>query len=148
MTMRPAHLGVHGGQVSFPGGRVDPGDVDRWDTALRETQEELGIAPGAVERLGCLDDFRTVTHFHITPCVGLLSPTQRFTPSAEEVAEVFTVPLAAFFRPEGLRTMRFSGRAADRRVYFYLTQPHIVWGATAGMIRGFTELLDPTLREP
>ena len=141
LTQRPAHLGVHGGQPSFPGGRVESGDADRWATALRESHEELGIADSEVTRLGLLDDFRTVTSFHITPCVGLLKPTVTFSPSPDEVAEVFTVPLATFIDPKQRRTMRFSGRGPDRRVTFYLTSPHIVWGATAGMIWGLTELL-------
>jgi 8-oxo-dGTP pyrophosphatase MutT (NUDIX family) len=108
---------------------------------LRETREELGISEEAVTRLGVLDDFRTVTHFHITPCLGLLDPDVVFQPCEREVAEVFVVPLRTFFDPSCRRTMRFSGRGHDRRVYFYLTSPHIVWGATAAMIHGLTELL-------
>ena len=141
LTRRPAGLGVHGGQVSFPGGHVDPGDTDRWATALREADEELGIPADAVARIGRLDDFRTVTHFHITPCVGLLSPEVTFRPCAREVAAVFTVPLAHFFDPARRRSMRFSAGGTDRRVYFYLTQPDVVWGATAGMIHGLTQVL-------
>ena len=144
LTQRPEHLGVHGGQPSFPGGRVEAQDSDRWATALRESDEELGIAPDQVTRIALLDDFRTVTHFHITPCVGLLSPMVRFAPCEAEVAEVFTVPLRTFFDPQARRTMRFSGRGPDRSVYFYLTQPHIVWGATAAMIHGLCEVLAPS----
>lgn len=142
LTQRPVGLGVHGGQPSFPGGRVEPTDTDRWATALRETEEELGVAQDAVTRIGVLDDFRTVTHFHITPCIGLLKRDVAFKPCEREVAEVFTVPLSTFFDRASCRTMRFSGRGPDRRVYFYLTAPHIVWGATAGMIHALTQLLD------
>jgi 8-oxo-dGTP pyrophosphatase MutT (NUDIX family) len=141
LTQRPANLGVHGGQPSFPGGHVEPTDADRWATALRETEEELGIAKESITRLGVLNDFRTVTRFHITPCVGILDRDVVFKPCEREVAEVFCVPLATFLNPTYCRTMRFSGRGPDRRVYFYLTAPHIVWGATAGMIRGLIELL-------
>ena len=141
LTQRPAELGVHGGQPSFPGGQVEPEDTDRWETAVRETEEELGISRDAISRVAILDDFRTVTRFHITPCVGILDPDVVFTPSEREVAEVFYVPLQTFLDPAYRRTMRFSGRGPDRRVYFYLTTPHIVWGATAGMIQGLTELL-------
>jgi len=141
LTRRTDGLGVHGGQVSFPGGHVDEGDADRWATALREADEELGIPPGAVERIGQLDDFRTVTRFHVTPCVGLVSPDVMFQPCAREVADVFTVPLAQFFDLGRRRTMRIGGWGHDRRVYFYLTIPHMVWGATAGMVHGLTQVL-------
>lgn len=141
LTQRAAGLGIHGGQVSFPGGHVDRADADRWETALREADEELGIPPEAVERIGLLDDFRTVTRFHITPCVGLVSPDVTLQPCAREVADVFTVPLAQFFAVARRRTMRIGGWGHDRRVYFYLTHPHVVWGATAGMVHGLTTVL-------
>ena len=147
LTQRTADLGVHGGQVSFPGGHVDPDDTNRWATALREAQEELGIPPEAVERVGQLDDFRTVTRYHVTPCVGLIPDALSFRPCAREVADVFTVPLAQFFESRRRRTMRISGWGADRRVYYYLTEPHVVWGATAGMIHGLTRVLDTAPRE-
>ena len=142
LTQRPPTLGVHGGQPSFPGGRVDSEDEDRWATALRETQEELGISSLHITPLGLLDDFRTVTNFHITPCVGLISPEACIRPSPAEVEEVFKVPLATFNTPSMRRTFRFGARGGDKRVYFYLTAPHIVWGATGGMIQGFVERLN------
>ena len=141
LTRRASYVGAHGGQVSFPGGRVDPGDTDRWSTALREAHEEVGIPPEAVERIALLDYFLTVTRFHITPCVGLISPDLDFRPCEREVADVFTVPLSHFFEPPRRRTMRMSGWSTARRVIFYLTEPHVVWGATAAMIHGLTEVL-------
>ena len=71
-TLRPADLPSHGGQVSFPGGRVAGGDENPWATALRESEEELGVDPAGIERLGVIDDYQTITHYHVTPCVGLL----------------------------------------------------------------------------
>ena len=96
-----------------------------------------------VTRIGQLDDFCTITNFHVRPCVGLLPRDVTLTPSEREVADVFTVPLALFLDPTQRRTMRISGRGADRRVFFYLTSPHMVWGATAGMIHGLTRLFGP-----
>ncbi len=80
LTLRPRRLGTHGGQVSFPGGRVDPGDGDRWGTALREAGEEIGLTARDVEPLGLVDDYRTITGYHVTPCVAFVSPGAVLTP--------------------------------------------------------------------
>ena len=144
-TLRPANLSTHGGQVSFPGGRVEASDEDRWDTALREMEEELGVASHDIERLGVIDDYRTITHYHVTPCVGLVSPTATFTPAPAEVEEVFTIPLATFRDPARIRTMRSTRGGDSERIWFYLTSPHIVWGATAAMLTNLLEVLEPAV---
>ena len=140
-TLRPADLPSHGGQVSFPGGRVAGGDENPWATALRESEEELGVDPSAIERLGVLDDYQTITHYHVTPCVGLLRRGLSLSPDPREVEEVFTVPLAIFKEPARLRTMMSGRTGQDERIFFYLTQPHVVWGATAAMLTNFLNVL-------
>lgn len=138
LTLRPRRLGVHGGQVSFPGGGVDFDDADRWATALREAQEEVGLDEDQIERVGVLDDYRTVTGYHVTPCVAFVSPRARLVPSPAEVEELFTVPLARFFDPQHRRTMLLQRAGERRRLTFFLNDHHTVWGATAAML---TELL-------
>lgn len=141
-TLRPAGLPTHGGQVSFPGGRVDGGDEDAWATALRECKEELGVDPARVERLGVIDDYRTITHYHVKPCVGLLPRGLSLSPDPREVEEVFSVPLATFYEPARVRTMVSGRTGQDERIFFYLTQPHVVWGATAAMLTNLLDVLE------
>jgi 8-oxo-dGTP pyrophosphatase MutT (NUDIX family) len=142
-TLRPTNLSTHGGQVSFPGGRVEASDGDRWATALREMEEEVGVAPDEVQRLGVIDEYRTITHYHVTPCVGLLDKGAVFRPSPEEVEEVFTVPLSTFRDPARVRTMRSTRAGHSERIWFFLTSPHIVWGATAAMLKNLLVVLEP-----
>src|SRR5690349_798645 len=92
-TQRTPHLRSHSGQVSFPGGRAEPGDASAEFTALRETEEEIGLRRSAVELLGRLPDYRTRTGYRVTPVVGLLMPPIAFRPDPHEVAEIFEVPL-------------------------------------------------------
>ncbi|MCB9728632.1 MAG: CoA pyrophosphatase [Deltaproteobacteria bacterium] len=139
-TLRPTHMQAHGGQVSFPGGRVDPTDADRWYTALREANEELAIPPDAVEPLGRLDDLVTVTGYHVTPWVGLVAPGVRYRPSPAEVEAWFTVPLLTLADPAILRTMQSRRHDGKRRLTFYLTEPHTIWGATAHMVADLLEV--------
>ena len=147
-TLRPANLSTHGGQVSFPGGRVEPQDGDRWDTALRELEEEIGVPPSAVERLAVIDEYRTITHYHVTPCVGLISPSATLTPDPREVEEVFSVPLATLRDPKCVRTMRSTRAGHSERIWFYQTTPHMVWGATAAMLTNLLMVLNPAASDP
>ena len=153
LTLRPVHLSSHGGQVAFPGGRVDSLDTSRWETALRETGEELGLSESQLTPLGALDDLATITHFHVTPWVALVDPAAQLLPAEDEVEEVFTVPLAHFQDPKRRRTMQMAGRPGTREtdrlsgrrheVVFFITHPHVVWGATAAMIDNLLEVLGP-----
>lgn len=140
-TLRPTNLPTHGGQVSFPGGRVEDGDADRWDTALREVEEEIGVPREAIERLGVIDDYRTITHYHVTPCVGMLARDTPLNPNPEEVEEIFTVPLSTFLDPGRVRTMRSTRTGHAERIWFYLTSPHMVWGATAAMLTNLLKVM-------
>jgi 8-oxo-dGTP pyrophosphatase MutT (NUDIX family) len=133
-TKRTAHLKAHSGQVSFPGGRAEPEDPTPEFTALREAQEEIGLAVERVEVLARLPDYHTRTGFRVTPVVGLVTPPLALVPDPREVEEVFEVPLAFLLDPGNHRreTRELQGRTVGYYVMRYGT--HAIWGATAGML--------------
>ena len=141
LTRRAAHLRDHSGQISFPGGKIDPTDPSPSHTALREAQEEIGIAPGAVQLLGYGDPYLSATGFLVTPVVGLVEPRARLTINPDEVDEVFEVPLAHLMDPEQhlIKTRSWQGRM---RIYYAI--PHgerLIWGVTAGIVHNLYERL-------
>jgi 8-oxo-dGTP pyrophosphatase MutT (NUDIX family) len=133
-TRRTAHLKAHSGQVSFPGGRAEPEDPTPEFTALREAQEEIGLAAERVEVLARLPDYHTRTGFRVTPVVGLVGAPVELVPDPREVEEVFEVPLAFLLDPANHRreTRELQGRTVGYYVMRYRT--HTIWGATAGML--------------
>jgi 8-oxo-dGTP pyrophosphatase MutT (NUDIX family) len=133
-TRRTAHLKAHSGQVSFPGGRAEPEDPTPEFTALREAQEEIGLAVERVEVLARLPDYHTRTGFRVTPVVGLVIAPVELVPDPREVEEVFEVPLAFLLDPANHRreTRELQGRTVGYYVMRYGT--HTIWGATAGML--------------
>ena len=133
-TQRTTHLKAHSGQVSFPGGRAEPHDPTPESTALRETEEEIGLLPDAVEVLARLPDYCTRTGYCVTPVIGLLTPPLALSPDAREVAEVFEVPLAFLLDANNHRreTREFQGRTVG--FYSFQYQERTIWGATAGML--------------
>jgi 8-oxo-dGTP pyrophosphatase MutT (NUDIX family) len=133
-TRRNARLRSHSGQVSFPGGRAEPDDAGAESTALRETEEEIGLPRSRVEVLGCLPDYLTRTGYRVTPVVGLVAPPLELVPDAREVDEVFEVPLEFLLDPSNHR--RESREIAGRSVGYYVMehQGRVIWGATAGMV--------------
>jgi 8-oxo-dGTP pyrophosphatase MutT (NUDIX family) len=134
LTVRTDHLQDHAGQVAFPGGRTDPEDADAVATALRESQEEIGLAPKLVTPLGFLDRFETISGYCITPVVARIDSQARLYPAPAEVAEVFEVPLSFFLEPANLRryTMEFRGHRRD--MVEFVHGGHRIWGATAAML--------------
>lgn len=150
LTRRTAHLRDHAGQISFPGGRAEPDDVDAADTALRETEEEVGLSRSYVEVIGQLPEYTTVTNFIVTPVVGLVSPGFSPDPDPFEVDDVFEVPLAFILDPanherrliewQGERrevfAMPWEDRLTDGTVLRYF-----IWGATAAMLRNLYRFL-------
>ena len=144
LTQRSADLPDHAGQISFPGGRVEPEDGSVDIAALRETEEEVGLPRAHVTLLGRLADYETVTGYRVTPVVGWVEPPFPVTPDPTEVADVFEVPLAFLLDPANLqRQFRMIG---ERRRDFYAIpyRERYIWGATAAMLL----ILDRTLREP
>ena len=134
-TQRSAGLKHHAGQISFPGGRMEPGDSDiRW-TALRETQEEIGIAPDSIEVIGALEPMPTITGYVVTPVVGLVIGDFRLRIDPIEVAGVFEVPLEFLLdeKNQRLSTREFEGVQVP--VLEYQFESYRIWGATASMLR-------------
>ncbi|MBV8032973.1 MAG: CoA pyrophosphatase [Betaproteobacteria bacterium] len=145
-TQRTTQLKAHAGQVSFPGGRAEPGDASPEFTALREAQEEIGLDPARVEVLGRLPDYHTRTGYVVAPVVALLSPPLALVPDPAEVAEIFYVPLAFLLDPANHR--RASRSWQGRTVSFYemrYQNGRTIWGATAGMIVNLYRHLIPEL---
>jgi 8-oxo-dGTP pyrophosphatase MutT (NUDIX family) len=140
-TQRTAHLKNHSGQVSFPGGRAEPGDASAEFTALRETEEEIGLAMKRVEVLARLPDYRTRTGFRVTPVIGLVAPPLELAPDPREVAEVFEVPLAFLIdeRNRQRRTREFQGQQVGYYVFEY--GERVIWGATAGILVNLNRML-------
>ena len=141
MTRRTDHLASHAGQISFPGGHVEPGDGSPEEAALRETEEEIGLARDRVHILGRLDAYLTVTGFEITPVVGVVKTPFELDPDPHEVAEVFEVPLGFLLDPANHQ--RHSRRFDGEQRFFYAMpyDDYYIWGATAGMVVNLYELL-------
>ena len=142
LTQRTAHLRDHAGQISFPGGRVEADDPSPVHTALRETEEEIGLAREHVEILGFLPEYHTGTGFRVTPVVALLTPPFELAPDPFEVAEVFEVPLAFLLDPANHKRHSLYYRGALRHFFAMPYGDYFIWGATAGMIRSLSERLD------
>ena len=142
LTQRSAGLPDHPGQISFPGGRVEPGDLTLAHAALRETVEEVGLAPDRVHILGELANYETVTGYRVTPVVGWVEPPFTLTTDPVEVAEAFEVPLAFLLDPANQqRHYRMLGEL--RRDFWAIPwRDRYIWGATAAMLL----ILDRTLR--
>lgn len=141
LTQRTAHLRDHAGQISFPGGRVEAEDLSPIHTALRETQEEIGLASQHIEVIGFLPEYLTGTGFRVTPVVALVRPPFELSPDQFEVAEVFEVPLAFLLDPANHKQHSLHYRGALRHFFAMPYGDYFIWGATAGMIRSLTERL-------
>lgn len=141
-TKRSSHVSNHRGQISFPGGRVEPEDASLLDTALRESEEEIGLRREDVKVLGPLDDSITLGKFRITPYVGMIPADYAFVPDPREVDYLIEVPLRDFLDPGLLRTEEHVyPDGVTRPVYFYTMGDEVVWGATARIIKHWLDAL-------
>ena len=141
LTLRSPGLRNHGGQVSFPGGRIEMEDASPAHAALREAAEEVGLQPWQAQPLGYLDPLLTISHFHVLPVVTRIDPDFEPRPDPSEVAEVFRVPLEVLLDPAMLErtSLHFGGR--ERHVFQYRYQPQRIWGVTASILFNLRERL-------
>ncbi len=140
LTRRTDKVEHHKGEISFPGGHYEEDDPDLEYTALRETEEEIGVPAGKVRVLGRLDDKITITGFRIRPYVGVIPYPIEFTPQEEEIAEILILPLSEFMKPENLTVQNWKKGSDDYPVYFYRIKGYTVWGATAKILKHFLEV--------
>ena len=145
LTQRTEDMPSHAGQVAFPGGRRQDDDADAIATALRETEEEVGVARSFVDVVGSVDLYRTGTGFEITPVVGIVSPGFVTRADPREVADVFEVPLGHFLDTRNHRIDgRMIGEGEQKRERRYYAMPYgerYIWGATAGMLKNLQFIL-------
>jgi 8-oxo-dGTP pyrophosphatase MutT (NUDIX family) len=143
LTQRTEHLSNHAGQVSFPGGRAEEDDSSPIETALRETEEEIGLTRRHVEIIGVLPDHVTASAYIVTPVVGLVTPPFDLTAESNEVADIFEVPLRFLMDGMNHQVMSFDLPDGTGRRSFYAMpyERFFIWGATAGMLRNLFHLL-------
>jgi 8-oxo-dGTP pyrophosphatase MutT (NUDIX family) len=141
-TRRNENLRTHAGQISFPGGGVEEGDADAIAAALRETAEETGIAPGLVEPFGYLDGLDTVSGYSVTPVTGFVSGDYSLRLHAEEVDEVFEVPLPFILEPGRLQREHILWRGRERDIYAVVWEGRRIWGATAAILKNLLDRLE------
>lgn len=146
---RPQYDGVHGGQISFPGGRIDPGDATSMDAALRETHEEIGVDPEKIEVTGKLTSLYIPPSNHLVdPFVGICQHPPKFTPDKKEVEYILEIPLKEFFRESNIHSMPITlsdGRCMNTPCYH--VDGHTIWGATAMILSEFLAVISRTINQ-
>jgi 8-oxo-dGTP pyrophosphatase MutT (NUDIX family) len=142
LTQRTDHLHDHPGQVSFPGGRCESEDTSPVVTALRESEEEVGLRPEQVDIIGRLPRYETGTGFRVTPVVGLVHPPLELRPDPFEVAEVFETPLEFLLDPANHRRVSMEIAGALREFWAVPYEDRFIWGATAAMIVSLYQFLN------
>jgi 8-oxo-dGTP pyrophosphatase MutT (NUDIX family) len=141
LTKRTPHLSAHAGQVSFPGGRIDPEDSGPEAAALREAWEEIGLDAASVQVLGRMADHVTGTGYRITPVLGLLPPGLTYRLSADEVESVFELPMSVVLDPDAPKLQRQHVRGVWREYWVWPHPEHYIWGATAAILVRLAERL-------
>lgn len=141
LTKRSAALKHHPGQIAFPGGKQDEGDIDVIAAALREAHEEIGLPADHVDVLGVLPPHETVTSFHVTPVIGFVKKPFTIVAEPGEVDEVFAVPLDHVLNPDNYLIQSRRWRGQMRHYFVVPYGPYYIWGATARMLRAWTEII-------
>lgn len=139
-TQRSSDLRSHSGQVSFPGGKIDPEDVDAAAAAVREASEEVALVPDNAEVLGFLPTYFTGTNYLITPVVAVVDQPTPFMPNPREVETVFEVPLSLISMPNSYGTYRISRGNMEHRTWQIDHEGHVIWGITANLTRQFRDV--------
>lgn len=142
LTQRPDYLRSHPGQIAFPGGKIDPGDADAVAAALREADEELGLAAQHVRVIGATDLYRSGSGFAITPVLAVIPPDLSYTPNPGEVADWFEVPLAFVLDPANHVHHTTHWKGAERRYIEIMWGRRRIWGVTAGIIANLSRRLE------
>lgn len=136
-TLRSDDVKDHKGQISFPGGVIEETDRSPLSAAMRETSEELGIGLEAIEIIGELDSYITVTGYHIAAFLGVLDSRCDFKPHQKEIKELFSIPVADFLKPELPERLNFVHDGMEREVFIYNVRGRTIWGATARILKNF-----------
>ena len=139
LTKRASHLKHHPSQISFPGGKVEPTDRNLIHTALREAQEEIGLSPEAVTIIGQLPNYEIISGYQVTPIVAVIESPQYYQKDANEVDEIFQVPLQHFLQPENHRCIISYRNGHHHNVHFFPYKHYNIWGATAAMIKDLVD---------
>ena len=135
LTKRASHLKHHPSQVSFPGGKVEPTDASLVATALRESEEEIGLTANAITVVGQLPAYQTISGYQVTPVIAFIKKNQRFTMDKNEVAEIFQVPLQHFLQTDEHHIVVASRNGKQHNVHFLPYKHYNIWGATAVMLK-------------
>ncbi len=141
LTRRTAHLTHHAGQVCFPGGRTEEDDYDHMATALRETEEEIGIHPDFLDIYGCLDLYYTQSGFAVTPVVAGIRPGYKISPDPAEVADVFTLPLSHILKPGAFQTQYYDVNGRSYQIPEMTYAEYKIWGITAGILQNLASCI-------
>ncbi len=139
LTKRASHLKHHPSQISFPGGKVEPTDKNLIHTALREAQEEIGLSPEAVTIIGQLPNYEVISGYQVTPIVAIIDSPQYYQKDANEVDEIFQVPLQHLLQPENHRSIISYRNGDHHNVHFFPYKHYNIWGATAAMLKDLVD---------
>jgi 8-oxo-dGTP pyrophosphatase MutT (NUDIX family) len=141
LTKRTEKVKTHKREISFPGGAYDQEDGNLERTALRESFEEIGLREKDVEILGCLDDVETLTRYMIRPFVGMFPYPYRFVVNREEIEHIIEVPLHSLVKKNRFEKKKVSAEGGERIIYIYRYGEHVIWGATAKILKQFLDLI-------